>query len=170
MKIEAIVYTSNTGYTEKYAVLLGKCLHLPVYSLKEALETLNRETAVIYFGWLMAGMVKGFRKADGAFEIKAVCGVGMLPSGHQTEEVRNVNQISEELPIFTLQGGFDMNRLHGMYKLMMKTVSPNMEKELAAREDRTEADDATLQMLRSGGNFVNEKHLLPLLEWCQQTV
>ena len=33
MNANAIVYTSNTGYTEQYARLLGKRTGLPVYSL-----------------------------------------------------------------------------------------------------------------------------------------
>ena len=31
--IQAIIYTSNTGSTERYAKLLGHELELPVYSL-----------------------------------------------------------------------------------------------------------------------------------------
>ena len=33
MRPNAIVYTSNTGYTAQYAALLGKKTALPVYSL-----------------------------------------------------------------------------------------------------------------------------------------
>ena len=29
--MDAIVYTSNTGYTEKYAGILGEKTHLPVF-------------------------------------------------------------------------------------------------------------------------------------------
>lgn len=36
MKPNSIVYTSNTGYTREYAVLLGEKTGLPVYSLEEA--------------------------------------------------------------------------------------------------------------------------------------
>ena len=34
MEIRAIVYTSNTGHTEKYARMLGEKTGLPVYSLE----------------------------------------------------------------------------------------------------------------------------------------
>ena len=37
--MDAIVYTSNTGFTEKYAKMLGGKLFLPVYSLEEAKGT-----------------------------------------------------------------------------------------------------------------------------------
>ena len=34
--MDAIVYTSNTGHTEKYAKILGEKTDLPVFSLKDA--------------------------------------------------------------------------------------------------------------------------------------
>ena len=59
--MDAIVYTSNTGFTEKYAKLLGGKLFLPVYSLEEAKGKLAAGAEIIYLGWLMAGTVKGYR-------------------------------------------------------------------------------------------------------------
>ena len=63
MNANAIVYTSNTGYTAQYAKLLGKNTGLPVYSLTEAEEKLPGGNCVIYLGWLMAGKVQGYTKA-----------------------------------------------------------------------------------------------------------
>lgn len=40
--INAIVYTSNTGYTAQYARLLGEKTGMPVYSLDEAEKCLLR--------------------------------------------------------------------------------------------------------------------------------
>ena len=61
-KPTGIVYTSNTGYTEKYAKLLGEQLGLPVFSAEQA-DSLPEGTEVLYLGWLMAGVVKGYKKA-----------------------------------------------------------------------------------------------------------
>ena len=60
MKTEAVVYTSNTGYTRQYAQLLGERTGLPVYSLEEAQRALPSGSSVLYLGWLMAGTVKGY--------------------------------------------------------------------------------------------------------------
>ncbi len=38
--MNAIVFTSNTGHTAKYAKILGEKTGLPVYSLKEAQKSL----------------------------------------------------------------------------------------------------------------------------------
>ena len=55
MKPNAIVYTSNTGYTAEYAYLLGGKTGLPVYALAEAAGQLSEGSSVLYLGWLMAG-------------------------------------------------------------------------------------------------------------------
>ena len=42
--MQAIVYTSNTGNTEKYAKMLRSQINLPVYALDDAKKVLERET------------------------------------------------------------------------------------------------------------------------------
>lgn len=36
--MKVIVYTSNTGHTAEYAIILGKTTGLPVYPLKEVTQ------------------------------------------------------------------------------------------------------------------------------------
>lgn len=105
MKPNAIVYTSNTGYTAEYARLLGKNTGLPVYALSEAEGKLAGGNRIIYLGWLMAGSVQGYRKAAKRYHVQAVCGVGMGATGSQLQDLRKTNAFPEELPVFTLQGG-----------------------------------------------------------------
>ena len=83
-KISAIVYTTNTGYTKKYAELLSKHTGLPLYSLKDATK-LSKGEPIIYLGWLMAGVIKGYKRASKSFTVSAVCGVGMGESGSISE-------------------------------------------------------------------------------------
>ena len=53
MKANKIVYTSNTGFTERYARMLAEETGLPCYCLEES----PRGGSAIYLGWLMAGTV-----------------------------------------------------------------------------------------------------------------
>ena len=62
MKAKAVVYTSNTGYSEEYARMIGKKLSLPVYERKYAHNYLAKNTDVIYVAWVMAGMIKDYGK------------------------------------------------------------------------------------------------------------
>ena len=165
MKPTAIVYTSNTGYTAEYARLLGQGTGLPVYALSEAAEKLNSGEAILYLGWLMAGKVQGYGKAAKRYSICAVCGVGMGATGSQMEDVRKTNALPASLPLFTLQGGFDMAKLHGIYKFMMTVIAKTTGKRFAAKADRTAEEDHMLELLTHGGSCVREEHLKDVLAW-----
>ncbi|MGM9681942.1 MAG: hypothetical protein ACI3XR_10625 [Eubacteriales bacterium] len=167
MNLCAIVYTSNTGFTEKYARLLGAKTGLPVYSLSAA-EKLPKGSEILYLGWLMAGKVQGYKKAAKSFQVCALCGVGMGATGSQLSDVRKANAIPEDLPVFTLQGGFDMTKLHGIYKLMMTVMAKTAGKGLADKPDRTPEEDTMLELLTRGGDCVREENLGSVLEWFER--
>ncbi|MGM9537365.1 MAG: hypothetical protein ACI3VN_03430 [Candidatus Onthomonas sp.] len=168
MKPTAIIYTSNTGYTAEYARLLGDKTGLPVYALADALKQLPKGSAVIYLGWLMASKVQGYSKAAGRYQIQAVCGVCMGPTGSQLQEVRSANRLPAGLPVFTLQGGFDLSKLRGVYKLMMTVMKNTAGKGLAEKENRTPEEDAMLELLLHGGSYVSEANLEAVLAWYGQ--
>ena len=163
--MNAIVYTSNTGFTAQYAGLLGGKLNLPVYSLDAAKRELDAGAEIIYLGWLMAGQVKGFKRARKLYKISAVCGVGMAAGDSQIEQIRKGNAITENIPLFTLQGGFELGKLHGIYKLMMSTMKLTVGKKLAAKPDKTADEQDMLDLLINGGSRVSEENLRPVLEW-----
>lgn len=166
-KPTGIVYTSNTGYTEKYAKLLGEQLGLPVLSAEQA-DSLPEGTEVLYLGWLMAGVVKGYKKAAQRFSVAAVCGVGMGPAGSQDDDVRKNNAIPQEVPVFTLQGGFDRTKLHGIYRFMMGVMIKVMGNSLRKKENRTPEEDAMLEMVTNGGDFVDVRQLDGVIAWYGQ--
>ena len=61
--MNAIIYTTHTGSTERYARLLAQKTGLPAYSLAEAKKQVFAGAEVIYLGWIMAGSVKGYAEA-----------------------------------------------------------------------------------------------------------
>ena len=168
MNANSIVYTSNTGYTAEYARLLGEKTGLPVYALDEAEQKLAAGNRVIYLGWLMAGKVQGYKKAAKRYKVQAVCGVGMGGNGSQLREVRKANAIPEKTPLFTLQGGFDINKLSGVYKLMMTIMVKTAGKGLAEKQDRTPDEDVMLEMLTRGGSRVSAENLAEVLAWVNE--
>ena len=48
--IQAIVYTSQTGYTQRYAQLLAEKTGVPAYSTKEARGKLPSKAEIFYMG------------------------------------------------------------------------------------------------------------------------
>lgn len=165
MEPKAIVYTSNTGYTAQYAALLAKKTGLRAYALNEALEKVPEGTVVIYMGWIMAGKIQGFITAAKRYQVAAVCGVGMNPTGSQLPTVRQINGLGADMPVFTLQGGLNMDKLHGFKKLVLKSMGGTIGRQLMAKPDRTPEEDAILDMFRNGGDRVSMQNLKEVAAW-----
>ena len=162
MAIKAIVYTSNTGYTAEYAKRLHDNTDLPVYRLDDANRKLKPGTEIIYLGWLMAGTVMGYKDAAKLYNIKAVCGVGLATSGSLDDAVRKTNNIPHETAVFTLQGGFDMKKLKGGYKVGMMIMSKILKKKLSAD---TEENRRIVNMLDNGGSCVSVENLKDVISF-----
>lgn len=162
--MKAIVYTTNTGSTKRYAELLGNETGLPVYSLREAEKTLSPGEKVLYLGWIKAGAVQGYRAAE-RFDVQAVCAVGMGRTGTQTDPVRQKTAIPENVPLFTLQGNFDVKRLRGVYRLMMALMVKTAGKALSEKENRTQEEEDMLDMMLHGGDRVKPENLNAVRSW-----
>ena len=163
--MNAIIYTTNTGSTECYARLLTQKTGLPAYSLAEAKKRVFVGAEVIYLGWIMAGSVKGYAGAAKRYQIRAVCGVGMGQAGTQTDSVRKKSAIPAGIPLFTLQGNFEVKKLHGVYRLMMEIMVKTAGKGLAEKSDRTPEEDDMLDMMLHGGERVKAENLSSVLDW-----
>ena len=163
--MKAIIYTSNTGSTARYADMLSQKISLPAYSMGEAKNKVKPGEEVIYLGWLMASEIKGYKNAAKKYNVRAACGVGMGQTGTQIEEVRKRNNISQNVPVFTLQGNFDIKKLHGIYKIMMNVMEKTAGKALAEKSDRTPEEDDMLDMMLNGTEHVSEEHLKDVLDW-----
>ena len=163
--MNAIIYTTNTGSTESYAKLLAQKTGLPAYSLAEAKKQVLAGAEVIYLGWIMAGSVKGYAEAAKRYQVRAVCGVGMGQTGTQTDSVRKKSAVPAGIPLFTLQGNFDVKKLHGIYRLMMEIMVKTAGKGLAEKSDRSMEEDNMLDMMLHGGERVKEENLSTVLDW-----
>lgn len=163
--MRAIVYTSNTGSTEKYAKMLSHQIVVPAYSMKEADKRVKPGAEIIYLGWIMAGKIKGYAEAARKYKVRAVGGVGMGQTGTQLAEVRTKSKIPQNIPLFTLQGTFDVKKLHGVYKFMMNIMIKTVGKELADKTDRTPEEDDMLDMMMKGSERVKVQNLNELIHW-----
>lgn len=159
--MRAIIYTSNTGHTAEYAKILGEKTGLPVYSLNEAEERLEKRTSIIYLGWLFANSIKGYKKASKMFNISAVCAVGLCDTGTAIDGVRKANSISDTMPLFTMQGGMDKSQLRGINKFMIKMLTYGMQ----SKQDRSKDDERMLYLLKNDKNYVCEENIAAFMEW-----
>lgn len=166
--MDAIIYTSNTGYTKEYAELLSKTICIPAVSIDEAKDYIHSGAEIIYMGWLMAGNIKGYKKAKKKYLIQAVVGVGIADPVFQRDFVIKSNSIGDSMPLFLLQGGFDMGRLKGFYRFMMKVASAKMQKGLLQKTDKSSGDEIALKLICNGGSAVKQENLSKIIEWYRQ--
>ena len=159
--MKVIVYTSNTGHTAAYSKMLGAKIGLPVYALNEAAKKLQKGTEIIYLGWLFANNIKGYKKATKKYKISAIRAVGLCDTGTAVAEVRKANSISEETPLFTMQGGMDKTKLRGINKFMINMLT----KGLSSKKERTENDERMLELLTHDKNYVSEENITAFMKW-----
>ena len=113
----------------------------------------------------MAGGIKGYKEAAKKYKVCVVCGVGMGQTGTQLKEVRDKNAIPQRIPLFTLQGNFDVKKLHGVYRFMMNVMVKTAGKGLAAKTDRTPEEEDMLDMMINGGKRVSLENLREIDAW-----
>ena len=89
----------------------------------------------------------------------------MGQTGTQIESVRKKSAISADIPLFTLQGDFNVKKLHGIYRPMMEIMVKTMGKSLAEKADRTSEEDDMLDMMLHGGERVKAENLSAVLDW-----
>lgn len=158
--IKAIVYTSNTGFTKRYAKMFAEKTGLALYNINDA-KALPKNSEIIYFGWLFASNVKDYKKAAKRYDVKALCGVGLCPTGELLKEVRAATKLPESIPLFTVQGGMRREELRGINKFMINMLV----KMLSSKKDATEEDKAQLELIQKGGDYVDENNLSAIYDW-----
>ncbi|MDO5774816.1 MAG: hypothetical protein Q4P16_10945 [Spirochaetales bacterium] len=163
--MEAIIYTTNTGSAEQYAKMLAEETGLQAFSMEEAKSKVEAGSEVIYLGWIMAAQVKGCKAAAKKYKIRAVCAVGMEKTGTRTEEIREKTCVPAEVPLFTLQGNFNVKKLRGFYRIMMSLMVKMVTKQLGAKPERTQRENEMLEIMLHGGENVRKENLKSVLEW-----
>ena len=161
-RIAAILYTSATGFTARYARLLSQRTGLPCLPLDRAGE-LPRSTPVLYLGWLRAGGIVGLKKARARLDVRAVCAVGMAPASPEVVNKLAGQNHLEGLPFFYLRGGYAPEKLPGPYKLMMAPMT----KAVTGHPPKDENEAAMQEAFRHGGDWVDEGALAPVLAWLE---
>lgn len=163
--MDAIVYVSKHGSTERYAKLLAEKLSLEAYKLKDAVASLKQGSNVIYLGCVRADSIMDLKKAEKYFALKIICSVGMCKTGEGVERIRKTNEIASTIPIFTLQGAFYLTELKGIDKLIMKLMKNVLTKQITEKGTLNDDDKDMLKLLNEGGDRVNKDNLDSLLKY-----
>ncbi|MCQ2462111.1 MAG: hypothetical protein MJ177_01740 [Clostridia bacterium] len=153
--MDAIIYTSNTGSTKRYAEMLGERLLKPVFSSEKAPAELEGKQ-IIYMGWVMASSIQGLADAVKKYDVKAVCAVGILSMGDDEksrEELISKNPVTGSL--YCLPGCFNIKNLSGIYKMMMSMMVKKVESEMKKKENISESERKALKAFTEGIDLVD---------------
>ena len=137
----AVIYTSQTGFTKRYAEWICEKANADIFELKEAQKKeasfFDSYDAVIYAGWCMAGkVVKMNWFLEKAANLKgkklAIVAVGASPKENPDVDVAMNNLLSEEqkqyIKTFFCQGGIDYDKMKLPSKLAMKMFVNTLKK------------------------------------------
>ncbi|MCR4789501.1 MAG: hypothetical protein K5839_00310 [Treponemataceae bacterium] len=166
--VKAIVYTSNSGYTADYAKLISQETGIQALTLDEAKSKLAKGDEIFYMGWLMAANVKGLGQAKKNYKICGLCGVGLQASEGQRQTIKKNSKLSDDIPVYQIQGGFDMDKLKGLDKFIMKIVSRKILGELAAKDTLSPEALTIKKLLTEGGSCVSKENAADIIAFLKK--
>ena len=163
--MRAIVYESNTGFTEQYARLLEKKIYLPCYPVDQAEHALAEKETIIFLTWVEDGKLQKLKEVSKRYQIEAIGAVGMMkPEEERRLALLSDNRIKGDIPLFQLVGGIHPERLAGKEGKKIAKMAKQIEK---TGLDTAE-EEAILEVLLKGGDLVDVDRLADLVDYYYQ--
>ncbi|MBP3809350.1 MAG: flavodoxin [Clostridiales bacterium] len=169
-----IIYTSQTGFTKKYADWLAQKTGGDLLDLKDAQKKndafFEDYEAIVYGGWVMAASVvkvKWFLNRAASWKGKklAIYCVGGSPNDNPDVEVMLKNMLTDEqreyIRAFYCQGGFNYERMNAPSRLAMKMFVSALKK----KKDPTEEEKIMTEMVAKSYDISDEKYLEPVIKY-----
>ena len=169
-----IIYTSQTGFTKKYADWLAQKTGGDLLDLKDAQKKndafFEGFEAIVYGGWVMAASVvkvKWFLNRAASWKGKklAIYCVGGSPNDNPDVEVMLKNMLTDEqreyIKAFYCQGGFNYERMNAPSRLAMKMFVSALKK----KKEPTEEEKIMAEMVATSYDISDEKYLEPVIDY-----
>ena len=166
-----VLYNTWTGFTRRYAQLIGKELDCPVQPLKDAPADLSQYDTVVFGSRLHAGTFDGWKKAQKLLRSRGakklvVFATGAMPNEaeEQLQTVWEQNLTPEEqkaIPHFYFQAGLCYERMGGADRAMMKMAAWAMTRKKA----KTPEDEAFQNAIRRSYDISDPKYIRPLVDY-----
>ena len=171
-----VIYTSQTGFTKKYAEWIADKMGGDLLDLKEAQKKpgdyFDDYDAICYGGWAMAGNVvkaKWFLDKATAWKDKrlAVFCVGGSPNDNPDVEVFLKRALTDEqrqyIKAFYCQGGFNYEKMNAPSKLAMKMFVSALKK----KKNQTEAEKTMVKMIATSYDISDVKYIEPIVSYLE---
>ncbi len=166
-----IIYTSQTGFTKRYAEWIAEaagadCLELSAAKKKD----FTSYEAIIFGGWACAGNIykigwfKGNINKWADKKLIAFCvGASPIENPDIEEAFQRIFNESErkKVKVFYCPGGFNYEKMSAPSKLVMKIFI----KILKSKKDKTEKERAMIEMISSSYDISDKKYIEPILDY-----
>lgn len=142
-----VIYSSETGFTQRYAQWIAETLGCEAVSWKEiAQEKIKEYDRVIYGGSLVAAHIAHWNKMSSFKpEQTIVFAVGMTPDSEEyKQEIKKANALSD-VPFYYFRGGVNYEKLGFFKRNLLKKITGLQESE----------------------DFSDKESILPLVEACR---
>lgn len=169
-----VIYTSQTGFTKRYAGWIAEAAGADCMELTEAKKkSLEEYDAIIYGGWACAGGISKlswFKGNIGKWEGKKLIAFCVGGSPIENPEIepalrKNFNDTEwEKVKVFYCPGGFNYEKMSATSKVMMKMFI----KALKAKKDKTEEDEMMIRMISFSYDISDRKYIEPILEYLRK--
>lgn len=168
-----VVYTSQTGFTQKYAGWIGKRLGAEIIKLDEAkkkpAEYFDGADAIIYGGWAMAGKMTGSEWFVGNIERwkgkkLAMFLVGGSPIDNPDVDTTLNTLLTDEqrkyAKAFYCQGGIAYDRMKLPSKLAMKAFA-----KVLSNSKKSDKEREMGKYLSQSYDIADERYTDPIVEY-----
>lgn len=172
-----VIYSSQTGFTERYAQWLGQELDADLMTIKDAKkrneEDFRDYETIIYGGWCMGGNlvnVEWFLEKAGGWKEKklAIYGVGATPEGSPEineflDSILNEEQ-KKYIKVFYCPGGLNYSKMNFFCKVMMKMFAKSMNK----KEGLSDYEKQKAAALLTSFDHSDKKYIQPIVEFVRK--
>lgn len=165
-----VLYNSWTGFTRRYADLIGKKLDCPVCPLTDAPSDLSPYTVVVFGSRLHAGNLDGWKKARKLLAQRGVRQLVLFATGAMPNEaqaqiqkvwVQNLTPEEQKtIPHFYLQAGLCYEKMGGADRALMKFAAWAMTR----KKSKTPEDEAFQAAIRGSYDIFDAKYINPLVD------
>nr|WP_319215866.1 flavodoxin domain-containing protein [uncultured Trichococcus sp.] len=167
-----VLYKSRYGNTFQYVTWIAEALHWEIRDFSEfKKEEINEYQNIIFGTGVYMGKMNQIKKVLKWFEDKPIIIFACAGNNNVREDIEVIkrNNFTEEQlafhNFFYLPGGVDFSKVQGLFKSMLNVFR----KVLEMKKNKTEEQKAILEGFYHPTNYVDKKHIEPILAFVQKS-
>ena len=156
-----VLYSSKTGFTEKYAKWISEELNSDLKDINiTSLDDLIKYDTIIYGGGVYAGVINKLSSIRNDFSDKnlIVFAVGMNKDNRELDKLKTSNKVDN---LFYMPGGLDNDKMSFTNRMLLKTIK----RMIKTKDNRTKEDQEFIDTIGTSIDYTDKKYIKPLIEY-----